>query len=46
MGKYEVRQGEYLAVMRNNPSYFTGDDYPESRNFRVGFRAVLAPGQP
>src|SRR5205814_1599198 len=25
MGKYEVKQSEYLAVMRNNPSYFTGD---------------------
>jgi formylglycine-generating enzyme required for sulfatase activity len=23
MGKYEVTQGEYLAVMSNNPSYFT-----------------------
>jgi len=25
MGKYEVTQGEYLAVVGNNPSYFTGD---------------------
>jgi formylglycine-generating enzyme required for sulfatase activity len=25
MGKYEVTQGEYLALMGNNPSYFTGD---------------------
>ena len=25
MGKYDVTQGEYLAVMGSNPSYFTGD---------------------
>jgi hypothetical protein len=25
MGKYQVTQGEYLAVMGNNPSYFAGD---------------------
>jgi formylglycine-generating enzyme required for sulfatase activity len=25
MGKYEVTQGEYLAVMGSNPSYYTGD---------------------
>ncbi len=25
MGKYAVKQGEYLALMGSNPSYFTGD---------------------
>jgi formylglycine-generating enzyme required for sulfatase activity len=27
MGKYAVRQGEYLALMGSNPSYFTTRDY-------------------
>ena len=27
MGKYEVTQGEYLALMGSNPSYFTTNDY-------------------
>lgn len=28
MGKYEVTQAQYRAVMRTNPSYFKGDDHP------------------
>jgi formylglycine-generating enzyme required for sulfatase activity len=28
MGKYEVTQAEYQAVMGNNPSYFKGDNLP------------------
>lgn len=26
MGKYEITQGQWKAVMGNNPSFFTGDD--------------------
>ncbi len=29
LGKYEVTQREYLAVMGNNPSYLQPPDYPE-----------------
>ena len=28
MGKYEVTQAQYQAVMGNNPSYFTGENLP------------------
>ena len=28
MGKYEVTQAQWQAVMKNNPSYFTGADRP------------------
>jgi len=28
MGKYEVTQAEYKAIMGNNPSYFKGDNLP------------------
>jgi len=32
IGKYEVTQAEYLAVMNTNPSYFQGASYPNSAN--------------
>jgi formylglycine-generating enzyme len=28
MGQYEVTQGQWIAVMRSNPSYFKGDELP------------------
>ncbi|MDR0630239.1 MAG: formylglycine-generating enzyme family protein [Treponema sp.] len=31
MGKYEVSQQEYRAVMETNPSYFKGDTFPVER---------------
>ncbi|EHP44942.1 hypothetical protein HMPREF9449_03103 [Odoribacter laneus YIT 12061] len=31
IGKYEVRQSEWEAVMGSNPSYFKGDDLPVER---------------
>jgi formylglycine-generating enzyme required for sulfatase activity len=30
-GKYEVTQGQWEAVMRNNPSHFKGEDLPVER---------------
>ncbi|MBI5850662.1 MAG: formylglycine-generating enzyme family protein [Planctomycetes bacterium] len=32
MGRYEVTQAEYQAVMGSNPSYFQGAPYPNSAN--------------
>jgi len=32
MGKYEVTQAEYQALMGNNPSYFQGAAYPNGAN--------------
>ena len=31
LGKYEVTQAQWQAVMGSNPSYFKGDDYPVER---------------
>jgi eukaryotic-like serine/threonine-protein kinase len=32
IGKYEVTQAQFLAVMGTNPSYFQGTGYPDSAN--------------
>jgi len=44
MGKYEVTQSEYLAVMGSNPSYFQGGNLPVERvswNDAVAYCAAL-----
>ncbi|MDD2716660.1 MAG: SUMF1/EgtB/PvdO family nonheme iron enzyme [Candidatus Wallbacteria bacterium] len=35
LGKYEVTQAQWQAVMGNNPSYFQGASYPNSGNLPV-----------
>jgi formylglycine-generating enzyme required for sulfatase activity len=32
MGRYEVTQGQWVAMMGSNPSYFQGESYPDAAN--------------
>jgi Sulfatase-modifying factor enzyme 1 len=41
MGKYEVTQGEYLAVMGTNPSYFNGDRSGDSPPYNLNYGTDL-----
>jgi formylglycine-generating enzyme required for sulfatase activity len=53
LGKFEVTQAQWRAVMGNNPSYLAGDDYPvesvswnDARDFAAALNAhVSATGQ-
>lgn len=53
MGKFEITQAQWRAVMGNNPSYLKGDDYPvesvswnDARDYVAALNAhVVATGQ-
>jgi len=44
MGKYEVTQREYLAVVGSNPSQFTGDLNRRSKQLAGWMQPTTAPG--
>ena len=40
MDPYETTQGEYVSLMAENPSAFTGDDLPGGNNNTVQYRKI------